>query len=425
MPGAAAGQTFGQILDSEIPLDIIGVPRGVRDRQRPELEPAPLRIGGVAVSGALDTSLGSTSNVLGAQNQHRADGFAEWEPQLVATLAPGPDRSARIMLDYDGKRFLATPAKRQDGYRIAASGNYGFGTFGFGGGMLVASAFHQRRYEDQLTGSFPANGGGAVAIDQTQAQARLAQAFNRVKLTGALTFDRLRYHATITTTGAVLSQSYRDNSVLRASSRIDYTLLADTALFAQVSWRGTDFAANSAYANRSSHEWRAIGGFSTDVSGLIRLSAGIGGYSRHYRVPPVGPGSGPDFGKLAGLAWDLRGAYYLTPLTTLSLQARREFVDANVRQSPGYEATSVRLQLDHEFLRNLLLSVMIGEEGDRFRLALRQDRLHDYALWADYWLSPHLVVKPRIEWLDRTGSGAAAGPHIAAFRTQLALSVRN
>jgi hypothetical protein len=349
MPVAAAGQTFGQLLDSEIPLETIRAPaQGVRDRPRPELQPAPLRIAGLAVSASLDATLGTTSNALGAQSQRRADSFAGWRPQINAALDLGPDRAARIMLDYDGKRFLATPAKRQDGHYIGVSGNYALGL----GGMLFASAFQQRIYEDQLAGSFPANGGGAVAIDQSHAQARLAQAFNRVKLTGALTFDRLLYHDTLTTTGVLLPQSWRDDRVLRASVRIDYTLLANTALFAQGSRRDTDFAADPRHADRSSDEWQAIGGISTDVNGLFRLSAGIGGYWRQYRAPLAGvPAKAPAADKLAGLAGDLRGVWYLTALTTVSLQARREFVDADINLSPGYDATSLRLQLDHEFLR--------------------------------------------------------------------------
>lgn len=417
MPGHAESQTFGQILESEIPLDAIGAPlNGVRDRSRPELQPLPLQIGPIALSAGLDTTLGATSNVLGTPGSRQADGFVEWLPHGVAAVDLGADRSAQVRLDYAGKRFLATPAKRQDGHYAGVTGQTGFGR----DGVLFAAAFHQRIYEDQLAGSFPANGGGSVAIDQTHAQARLAQAFNRVTLTGALTFDRLLYHDTLTTTGALLRQSDRNDSILRASSRIDYTLLANTTLFAQVSWRDTVFAENSAYSDRSSHELRMIGGFSADVSGLIRVSAGLGSWRRQYRAPAAGASS-PDFNPIAGLAWDLRGVYYLSALTTLSLQSKREYVDVNIRKSPGYEASSLQMQLDHEFLRNLLLSASFGRESDRFRLVTRQDHLWDIALWADYWLSSHLLVKPRIAWLDRTG----AGLQIPEIRTQLTLSVRN
>jgi hypothetical protein len=242
-----------------------------------------------------------------------------------------------------------------------------------------------------------------------------------LKLTGAATYDRLLYHATVTTTGLLLPQSYRDDTVLRASSRIDYTLLANTALFAQLSWRRTRYSDASTYADRSSREWRAIAGYSGGVTGLIRISGGIGGYWRDYDPASIGP----RFGTVSGLAWDLHAIYAVTTLTTLSLQTKREYVDANVSQSPGYVASSLHVELDHEFLRQLLLSVSFGDEADRFRFIQRQDRMRDFAMSAEYWISPHLLVKPRMEWLERDSSGADAGPRIPEFRSQLALSVRN
>lgn len=420
LPQAAACRTFGQILDAEIPLEAIDMPlHGVRDRPRPELQPRPARIGGMAVSASLDATLGSTSNVLGTQGVRKSDDFAEWEPRLATTLDLGPDRTIGITLDYDGKRFLATPAKRRDGHYAGITTSYGFGA----GGLLSATLDHRRRYEDQLAGTFPANGGDVVAIDQTHGQARLAQAFNRVRLTGALTFDRLSYHDTVTTTGALLPQTDRNDSILRLSSRIDYTLLADTALFAQSSWRATDFAAGSAFSNRSNREWRVIGGICADVSGLLRLSGGIGGYWRRYYAPSAATPAA-NFGRLAGFAWDLRAVSYISALTTVSVQSKREFVDANLSQSPGYEATSLQVQVDHELLRNLLLSAAITRESDDFRRVDRQDRLHVLALWADYWLSPQWLVKPRVEWLDRDRFGAGGPAHIPEIRTQLTLSVR-
>jgi hypothetical protein len=414
----AQEEIFGQLLDSEIPLEsFTSAQPGVRDRPRPELQPPGMRIGDAAISLSLDSTLGSTSNVLGAQNARTADGFAEWRTQLSAVVDLGPARAVDIALDYDGKRFFQTPTKAQDGYLVRIAGHTGLGAEG----MLSAGAVQQRIYEDQLAGTFPAGGGpagvgGSVAIDWTQGQIRLADAFNRVRLTGAATADRLIYHDTINAARELLPQAARDHTAFRASSRIDYTLHENTTLFAQLSWRLTDFTDKSPLADRSAHEFRASAGISADLTGLLRLSAGLGGYVRQY--------GNPMFGRVTGLAWNLRGTYYVTTLNTLSLQAKREFVDANVLRSPGYQATTIRLQLDHEFLRNLLVSAAAGNERDQFALVMRRDRLRDYAVWADYWIGPQIVLRPRLEWLDRRSSGADAGPNIPEFRTQLTLSLR-
>ena len=416
----AAGQTysdnFGEVLESEIPLTIVGEPQGVRDRVRPELQPVPWHAGGALLDMEVDTSLGTTSNVLGVQSDRREDGFAEFFPQLLATFNPAPAGQLQVKLDYDGKRYFDTPAKRQDGYTAALTGNYDIDPRG----TLFAGVFHQRLYEDQLAGSFPAQGGGAVAIDQTHGAGRIAQSFNRLTLTGAVVYDMLDYQATVTTTGTVLPQSYRNDEVLRAALRADVLLHRDTTLFVQAGWRATDYAHSLAFADHTSRQWRAIGGVAADVSGLIRLSAGIGAYRRRYDALSYEP----RFGSIAGLAWDVRGAWYATPLTTLSVQARRDAVDSDIAPSPDYDATVLRAQIDHEFLRNLLLSASIGSEADRFARLARRDHLADYAIWADYWLSRRIVARPTIEYLDRSSQGSAAGAQIRELRTRLTLSYR-
>lgn len=412
LPAGAGAQTYGPLLGSEIPLTTqTGRMLGVADRPHPELDAPGVTAGSFLVRPELDLGIGYTSNVIGTEQDRRGDGFLGFSPHLRA-ISRWSRHSLIAAVDYDGRRYLATPQKNEDGFAAQLDGRIDMQA----DGHIDAALSRRRVFEQQTAGAFPANGAGAVAVDQSNAGLRVTQVFNRLRLIASGDANRFDYADTVSTTGARLDQDFRDNRVYRAGGRVEYLLTPDNAVFGQVGWRHTDYAATRAGLDRTSTEWRLIGGAIADVTGLLRLAGGAGYFHRRY--------DDPGFGTIAGLAVDLRADYYVTALSTVSAIASRKVEEATVPRSPGYVATRFGAQVDHELLRNLILHLSADRERDRFVRIDRHDRFVRIAAAADYTLRPELLLRPGLEYVDRSSRGVDRGPSIAEFRALLTLVMR-
>lgn len=410
-PGARA-QAFGEILDSEIPLSTkTGRNLGVQDRSFEALTPQGIPAGGFRVFPAVELATGYTSNVLGAEQSREGDIYAQLGLDVIARS----DWSRHALtgtFSYDGRRYADTSAKNENRYVAQLSGKFDI----VGESKIEANVARRRSYEDQFVGSFPATGGGAIAIDQTTAMLRGTYLLNRLRMTGSADYNRLTFSDTVTTTGTVLPQAFRDRKILRGSARLEYLLTRDNAVFAQFSYRDTRYDIKSGIDNRSSKEWRASVGAIADLTSLIRVAFGVGYNRRTY--------SNPLYTSIGGLSADARADYFITSLSTISLVASRKIEEATLLNSPGFVATRLGARVDHELLRNLRLYLNVQSQHDAFKNINRRDKLFMIGGGATYSISRNFLVQPRAEYIDRKSTGDLRGPNIKDFRAVLSFTAR-
>lgn len=410
LPVTAWAQASGQLLESEIPLSTAtGRNLGVTERPRPELEPMGLPAGGFRLYPELEVGVGYSTNVTGAESGKRDDGFVDTRARLRA-LSQWSRHSLVASVLYDGRHFLRTPQQDQDGFLTQLDGQ-----LDLAGDSTVNGTFsYGRSYELQSAGSFPANGAGAVAVDRLRGMLRGAYVINRLRLTLSGDYNRLDYADTVSTTGTTLSLAYRDRSVYRTSLRAEYQLSPDNALFAQVTYRRTDYDTTSIVNNRTSNDYRAMAGVAGDVTSLIRVAAAVGYVKRDY--------VNPAFLSIDDAVFDVQLNYYATPLTTVSASATRTIEEPSVAGSPGYIATRAGARVDHELLRNLTFYLLGDYEEDRFRNVDRADSYYRIALGGDFMPRRGVTVGPRLNYYDRRSRGAARGPRINDFRATALLN---
>lgn len=412
VPGAARAQAFGELLDSEIPLSTrTKNSPGVLDRYRPELAAQGLPAGGFRLYPEVTGGIGYTSNVIGAEQDTRSDFFAELRPQVTAQ-SDWSRHSLSAVVNYDGRRYADTPQKNQDGYLAQINGRLDV----VGESDLNVQLQQRRTYEDQAAGSFPANGGGAIGVNQSTALLRGSYLFNRLRLTGSADANRLTYSDTTTTTGARLSQSFRDRSVFRTSARLEYLLNADDGVYGQITYRGTRYDDRTPINDHSGSEWRFVGGAIGNVTSLIRVAMGVGYFHRDFDQSL--------FRSVGGIVADARADYYVTTLTTVSLIASRKLEEVTLAGASGYTSTRFGGRIDHELYRNLRLALDGGVQGDDFIGVDRNDRLYVFGLGAEYIPDRQFVFQPRAEYVDRSSRGNAAGPSIKEFRALLSVTAR-
>jgi hypothetical protein len=404
-PAPASAQFYGQLLDSEIPLKTVtGRNLGVRDRPKPELEQIGLPLGSFHVFPSLAGGLGYTSNVIGAEVSSRADGYAEIKPEL-AIRSDWSRHSLSAIVSYDGQRYFNTKAKNQDGFLAKVDGSLDIRDES----SLFGSVSYRRTYEDQQEATFPANGGGAISVEQPQALFRAAYVTNRVRWTASVDYNGFTYGDTISTTGARLDLSFRNRDVYRGSVRAEYLLGKDNSVFAQGTFRRTDYRTSVAVNDRTSNEWRVGVGAIADVTNLMRIAGGVGYYRRTYDNKAV-------YHSVGGLAVDLRADYYLSQLTTITAILSRQLEEAAVTGSSGYVATRFGARVDHELLRNLIPYLFADRFISKFKGVDREDRAWDAGAGVDYRLSRSFMLSPNASYVSRTSSGVNRGPDIKELR---------
>jgi hypothetical protein len=404
-PAPAAAQFYGQLLESEIPLKTItGRNLGVRDRPKPELDQIGLPLGSFHVFPSLAGGVGYTSNVVGAETSSRGDGYAEIKPE-VAIRSDWTRHSLNAILSYDGQRYFNTKAKNQDGFLARVDGQFDI----HDESSVFGSVSYRRTYEDQQEATFPANGGGAISVEQPQALVRATYVANRVRWTASADYNGFTYGDTVSTTGARLDLSFRNRDVYRGSVRAEYILGKDNSVFAQATYRRTDYRTSDLTNDRTSNEWRVGLGAIADVTNLLRIAGGVGYYHRTYDNKAI-------YRSVGGLAVDLRADYYLTQLTTITAILSRQLEEAAVTGSSGYVATRYGARVDHELLRSLIPYVFADRFVSAFKGVDREDRSWDAGVGVDYKLSRYVMLAPYASYVARTSSGLNRGPDINEFR---------
>ena len=360
---AAAQSIDGGLLGSEFrPTADRGRNVSVRDRERPEFEATGIRAGSFDIFPRAEIGVGYSDNVYALETNRIDDAFLVFDPSILVDS----DWGAHDVALYAAGRFrefASETAKNEEGFTLRGEGRLDIDRVTSANGGLSID----KLYEQRTSGSFPIDALASVPFYRTVGYGRLTRQNGRVRtiLGGDVTW--LKFDNVIGLNGRVLDQKDRDRQVDRVVARIDYAFSFDAAVFGQVSYADTDYDRPLAIglANRDGNETRIIGGLSFDLTALIRGEAGIGYVDRNYNSPLF-----PDIG---GVVAEVRLEYFLSGLTTVSGAVRRYIEDSNVIGSGGYYATVGNIGVDHELLRNLILSAKVAYERDDYRGIVRHD----------------------------------------------------
>ena len=144
------------------------------------------------------------------------------------------------------------------------------------------------------------------------------------------------------------------------SGRIDMAASPDAAFFVQVTGneRTYDEAPPPPGARRDSRGMEYLLGANFELSTLVRGEVAVGYIEQSFDQPAFGDVSG--FGARAQLEW------FPSQLTTVQVAAGRTIEDTPVTGAGAFVANSASLAVDHELLRNLILTGTANYGQDDF-----------------------------------------------------------
>lgn len=243
---------------------------------------------------------------------------------------------------------------------------------------------------------------GAVApteYETTAARAAISHELNRLRLSGGYAFKSFDYEDGRNPAGGAITQQYRDRDEHVITARADYAVSPATAIFLEVSRNERDYRLNRPAVTlvRDSEGYQALVGSNFELGATARGEIAVGYLSQEYDDPTLSEIDG--FGARAQVEW------FPTQLTTVTFTGSRTIEESASPGSAGYTSANVGVKVDHELMRNVILTGNLAQGKDDYQGITREDDRFNAGVGATYLLNRHVGVTVAYSHMTMDSSG--------------------
>ena len=382
----------------------------VRERSRPEYEALGTRAGTFMVYPKIEWSAEGNDNIFavatGEDNdvifRVRPDVSLEstWSRHALAAFARASIDRYQDFDTEDSETWSAGASARLDVVRGAAI-NFG--------------ADYASLIEPRTSSNTPGFAAEPVQYDITQAFLAAGRTLGRVRLSGRGDVRTFDYSDVRSVTNTVIDQDDRDREIRSLTGRVDVALSPATALFVQVTGNDRDYdvASTPVFAARDSSGYEALAGVNFELGAVARGELAAGYISQAYDDARFKDISG--FGARAQVEW------FPTELTTFTATGSRTIEDAGIAGSNGYLSSSIGVRVDHELLRNLILTASANRSVDAYEGIDREDTRLDAGISGTWLVNRNLGVNLAASRFEQESSGVRGGPDFTVNRLIVSL----
>lgn len=368
----------------------------VRDRDRPEYDAPGRRLGTFNLNASLDLAVTSTDNLFAAPDNTPSD-VDDIIYKVAPTIALTSDWSRHALAIDAGSTLRYHDEfsnEDADEYYLRGSGRVDIGeNTELHGAARVAHQVSPRTDPDSPFIGDP------VEYDRVDVSAGASHRFARFRVSADVNSSEFDYDGV---------QTFRDNDETALRGRVDFEVSPRIGLMLQATADERNYD-NSPQFDSDGTAYLAGVTVNTD---LMRGEVSVGQFERDYAGAA---------GTFDGVAVAGRLEWYVTQLTTITLDARRD-ADDQIGATSGepYITQEYGLRVDHELLRNLIVTGAV-HVGDRdYETIARQDEYQQWELGADYLLNPHAAVRFRYQY-DEVDSPAYRNYEVNQFTVGLSL----
>lgn len=404
----ASAQALRSAQDARIDLFVRNCAVAVRDRPQPAYDPLGIRAGGFTAFPRLQSGVVYDDNVFAAEDNRQPATTLRLMPEVVVrshwsrhALETRARAEIARNLDFDSENttdWSLGGAGRLDVVR--------------GVDVTLATDYARDHEARTAAGADPA-ARRPIAFDLASASLAATRTRGRLRLSANAAVLGYDYRDGLSVTGAVIEQDDRDRTVARLTGRADYALSPAAALFVQVARDDRDYRIVSGSPERSSSGHEALAGVDFELGALIRGEVAAGYIRQDFKDSA--------HGDLDGIGGRARLSWFPTQLTTLTATAGRSVEDTGVIGSAGALRTDLSIGVDHELLRNLILTAETAWSEDDYSGLDRTDTRFAASFSAIYRLDRRYGLTAGLTYLDQSSSGAAAGPTYRSTRLSIAV----
>jgi hypothetical protein len=350
----------------------------VRERPRPDYQAEGIHVGGFLVYPKVTVSGTYDDNIFALQTHKLGDAFFSVAPEVDFQSTWSRNALAgyiRASQDVYAKHTTENDFQ----YGLGANGKYEFGNAAFGEATLTGGADYGLYTLPRSAANSGQSSLHPIQYDFTEADAELADTFNRLRVSARVDYEDYAYLNASTPAGAPLFEQALNHTVVTFTGKAEYALSPDTAVFVTAAYnnRVYDHQPPSVPFDDNNNGYNFGGGANFDLTHLIRGEIQLGWMDQTY-VSPV-------FEEIRGLSAKGQLEWFPTQLTTVTATALRTVGDSGLIHSAGYLNTTGEIQIDHELLRNLILTANATDTEDQYNGINRTDNIWSAGASAD-WL---------------------------------------
>jgi hypothetical protein len=387
----------------------------VANRPRPELDPLGIRAGSFRFYPSLTVETEYEDNVFRSERDRVGDLAITAAPRMTLK-SDWNNHALEITADAALRRQVTESSLDRNDFGIEAKGRLDIRR-----DASISSSASLRRRHESLTS--PDAGGANSPVQYDTAAVGLVgdKRFGRFSARAELAGERLDYRDSVRAlTGAPINQDDRDRSVGRAALRGGYEISRQSEAYVRAEANVSDYRSkvdDGGFARSSSGvDLRA--GAKLDLAGRAVADVYIG-YRGQYYDDDGARRLNTDRVEALALGADVTAN--VTRLTTVNAGLRRDIFETTLPGSPGGVRTQADFGVDHELLRNLLLTGSVAGRVFQFEGADRDDYGLLVQFGAAYRMNRHLTLEGALEHETYSSTGGAAGADSASNRIMLRL----
>jgi hypothetical protein len=290
-------------------------------------------------------------------------------------------------------RYSDNSSENTEEYTVSANGRLDIER----GSNLTGSVQTQRLVEPRTAPTAPGAAGKPVKYDLTQGTVSLTKEFNRLRLTGRLDDKDFNYKDVPNRIGTgIVDQDFRDRNEFYYGGKAEYAVSPDTAIYLSATGNKKDYDSRAVTTDRTSDGYVVGVGANFDVSELVRGDVQVGYMKQSY----------DNFGKIDGFNAAGRLEWFPTQLTTIGLNGSRTIEESTAPRSQGYISNNIGASIDHELMRNVLLSAAYTHGKDDYKGIDRSDKRDNFSATATYLLNRRVGLFLTYNYLKQDSSGA-------------------
>lgn len=350
----------------------------VLTRRRPEYDPIGVRMGGFMLYPELGLQQSYNSNIFATSSNEQSDFITSVEPSLDLR-SNWNNHALNLHADSQVVSYWDNDDENYTDYTLSADGRIDV----LRDLRLFAGAGYQIRHEPR---SSPDNQGGTEPTEYSVTGANLGaeKDFNRLSFRLDGKTERYEYDNVRTSAGTVIDQSGRDRDQHEIGLRTSYEIAPLRKVYLITNVNTRDYDTLTGGFNRDSDGYLVGAGTQYDLTGLVFLDAYAGYRSQDY--------SDSRLREMSGWASGIKVTWNVTPLTTVTGTLDRDIQETTQANASGYFQTKAELRVDHELLRNLILTASLGYQNDDFQGISRDDDYTLAGLGAKYLINRNFTL---------------------------------
>jgi hypothetical protein len=384
----------------------------VTERPKPEFQTSGVDLGGFILNPELTVGLKYHDNIFANAANKVDDVIFRVNPAAVIQ-SKWSRHSLRFNVSVNDNEYADNSKESYTDVTLGSDAVLDAGrglSFGFGGQFQALN-------EPRTSSSSPINTIKPIKYDVASAYGSVTREVNRMRVKLAAGLRDYNYKdGIIVGSGLISEQDDRDRQVTDLNGKVEYAVSPDTSVFFQVSYndRSYDLKPPLVQLDRDSDGYELLVGTNFDLTNVVRGEISVGYLDQNFQSPLLPNISG--FAVHAAVEW------FPTQLTTVGFGGSRAVEDSGLRGASGYLANRAYFRVDHELLRNFILSGEATYGLDNFRGIDREDERFGGTLSGTILLRRGIGLTAYYLYADQTSRGLRRGSDYT--NNQIGISIK-